>query len=145
MPIKPENRARYPSNWFTEIRPAILERAGDRCEQCKAPNGERICREASGATYMIDTGEVFDANTGEALGQTHLYDYPEGRFITVVLTIGHLDHQPENCDYDNLRAWCQRCHLAYDKDHHAANRRATIAARKASGDLFQEEVPRGGR
>lgn len=140
MPIKAENRARYPANWASEIRPSILARAGDRCEQCKAPNGEKICRAATGATYMVDTGEVFDANTGAALGQTHLVDYPAGRYITIVLTIAHLDHQPENCDPDNLRAWCQRCHLAYDKDHHAANRRATFAARKASGDLFPKET-----
>jgi hypothetical protein len=32
----------------------------------------------------------------------------------VVLTVAHLDHQPENCDPANLRAWCQRCHNAYD-------------------------------
>lgn len=143
MPIKPENRARYPANWSTEIRPAILARAGNRCEQCNAPNGERICREASGATYMIDTGEVFDAGTGEALGQTHLVGYPFGRYVTVVLTIAHLDHQPEHCDPDNLRAWCQRCHLSFDRNHHAESRRATIAARRADGDLFIKEAPHG--
>ncbi len=38
MPIKPENRSRYPKNWATEIRPAILERAGHICERCGAPN-----------------------------------------------------------------------------------------------------------
>ncbi|NJM13727.1 MAG: hypothetical protein HC889_19405 [Synechococcaceae cyanobacterium SM1_2_3] len=30
MPMKPENRARYPRNW-KQIRAAILERAGQRC------------------------------------------------------------------------------------------------------------------
>jgi hypothetical protein len=50
----------------------------------------------------------------------------------VVLTIAHLDHTPENCDPDNLRAWCQRCHLTYDRDHHRQTRRS----RKAIGDLF---------
>lgn len=38
MPIKTENRHRYPPNWRA-IRAAILERAGDRCEQCDVPNG----------------------------------------------------------------------------------------------------------
>jgi 5-methylcytosine-specific restriction endonuclease McrA len=32
----------------------------------------------------------------------------------VVLTIAHLDHNPENCDRDNLRALCQLCHNRYD-------------------------------
>jgi hypothetical protein len=31
MPIKPENRTRYPANW-SEIRAAILARAADCCE-----------------------------------------------------------------------------------------------------------------
>lgn len=28
-----------------------------------------------------------------------------------VLTVDHLDHDPANCDPDNLIALCQRCHL----------------------------------
>jgi 5-methylcytosine-specific restriction endonuclease McrA len=43
----------------------------------------------------------------------------------VVLTVAHLDHTPENCaDPDNLKALCQRCHLRYDREHHAKTRRA---------------------
>lgn len=41
----------------------------------------------------------------------------------VVLTIAHLDHQPENNDDCNLMALCQRCHNRYDADHRAENRR----------------------
>ena len=47
----------------------------------------------------------------------------------VILTIAHLDHTPENCADDNLRAWCQRCHFAYDLPMHIANRKATRWAR----------------
>lgn len=136
MPIRPENRARYPANWSTEIRPSILKRARDCCEKCRAPNGKTICREMSGASYMTMDGMVFDAETGDALGYARGSEYPAGRFVTVVLTIAHLDHQPENCDPGNLRAWCQRCHLRYDQQHHADNAAATRRAKKASGDLF---------
>ena len=38
MPVKPENKALYPANWYTEIRPHILERAGHRCEMCGVEN-----------------------------------------------------------------------------------------------------------
>lgn len=41
----------------------------------------------------------------------------------VVLTVAHMDHQPENCAHSNLRALCQRCHLRYDSRHHANSRR----------------------
>lgn len=46
-----------------------------------------------------------------------------------VLTVAHLDHTPENVEPDNLRAMCQRCHLSYDRDHHAATRAATLATK----------------
>lgn len=34
----PVNYSIYPPNWFTQIRPRILERAGHRCEKCQAAN-----------------------------------------------------------------------------------------------------------
>jgi len=41
----------------------------------------------------------------------------------VVLTIAHLDHTPENCERENLRALCQRCHNRYDAAHRAETRK----------------------
>lgn len=38
-------------------------------------------------------------------------------FTKIVLTVAHLDHQPENCDDDNLKAMCQKCHNNYDRQH----------------------------
>ncbi len=138
MPIKPENRARYPEDW-PAIRAAILERAGHRCEQCKAANHTRIARGAGDDvdTYMTDDAHVYDADNGEYLGRKRMSDYDVLRMVDIVLTIAHLDHTPENRDPANLRAWCQRCHLRYDAQHHATNARATRRARKAVGDLFQ--------
>ena len=37
MPIKPENRARYPKDW-KQIRQRVLERAGNKCEFCGIEN-----------------------------------------------------------------------------------------------------------
>ena len=39
MPIRPENKSRYPKNW-KEIREEILDRAGHKCEECGAVNYE---------------------------------------------------------------------------------------------------------
>lgn len=39
MPIRPENKARYPKDW-NERRRAVLERAGGKCEFCGARNYE---------------------------------------------------------------------------------------------------------
>lgn len=109
MPISPENRARYPKNW-KEIRARILERAGDRCEGSPAyPD----CRAP---------------NFSEIRGLDRRL---------VVLTVAHLDHTPENCDPANLRAWCQRCHLTYDAQHHALNAAKTRRRKLNNQDLFE--------
>lgn len=107
MPIRPENRARYPNNWKV-LRADILFRAGNACEgsprfpDCRAVNYEP------------------HPQTGSK----------------VVLTIAHLDHQPENNEPANLRAWCQRCHLVYDAVQHAANASITRAEKRGQLDLL---------
>lgn len=138
MPIKPENKSRYPSNW-NEIRSAILNRAGHACEKCKVPNGSSIVRGIgeSANTFMDMDGYVFDADSGTRLGRVRHSDYEgTGKWTKIVLTIAHMDHVPENCDMNNLRAWCQRCHLRYDAEHHARNAAITRKSRKAIADLF---------
>ena len=54
----------------------------------------------------------------------------------IVLTVAHLDHTPENCADENLRAWCQRCHNRYDAPVRAAGIKARRRAEKAIGDLI---------
>lgn len=90
MPIKPENRKRYPADW-KQIRRRILDRAGNRCEFCGVENHS-------------------------------LRKNGNGKLVKIVLTIAHLDHTPENCSPDNLRALCQRCHNRYDAKHRAETR-----------------------
>jgi predicted N-acetyltransferase YhbS len=139
MPIKPENRARYPANW-KEIRAAILERAHDCCEQCKVPNGERVARGDGrhADTYQMNDANVYCADTGAHLGRVRMSEYEVKNMVDIVLTIAHLDHVPENCDPANLRALCQRCHLRYDAKHHAETARATRRSRLNNLELFAE-------
>jgi hypothetical protein len=61
----------------------------------------------------------------------------DGHKVTrIVLTTGHLDHTPENCDLSNLRHWCQRCHLHYDRGHHNETAYSTRRARANTAELF---------
>ena len=39
------------------------------------------------------------------------------------LTTAHLDHNPQNCNKDNFKAYCAPCHLRYDAQHHAETRK----------------------
>ena len=101
MPIRPENRSRYPKDW-KRIRASILERANNRCEFCGVEN------------YTMRV----NPKTGKA--------------VKIILTIAHLDHTPENCDPDNLRALCQKCHNAYDAEHRKQTRQQTKSNRQAT-------------
>ncbi|NDV96032.1 hypothetical protein D0T84_14080 [Dysgonomonas sp. 521] len=89
MPIKPENKSRYPKNWKQISEDIRFNRANNRCEGCGAENYK---------PHPITGSKV-------------------------ILTVAHLDHTPENCDYENLKAWCQRCHNTYDQSHRKQTRR----------------------
>lgn len=86
MPIRPENKSRYPKNWKEISEQIRFVRANNRCEVCDAENYK---------PHPITGSKV-------------------------ILTVAHLDHKPENCSEENLKAMCQRCHLRYDSHHHRA-------------------------
>lgn len=111
MPIKAENKKLYPKNW-KQIRQDILKRANNKCEFCGVEN------HAWG--YRDKNGE-FITRSDDIAGKT---------IFQIVLTIAHLDHNPENNNPENLRALCQKCHLNYDKEHHAETRRKTKALKE---------------
>jgi hypothetical protein len=118
MPIRPENRHRYPTDWPT-ISWAIRDgRAGWRCE-CTG-----LCGRPAG--HLAGDGRCRNRQ-GQRTAETG---------ARVVLTVAHLDHTPENCDPANLAAMCQGCHLHYDRDHHAETRAAARAA--AISALYRE-------
>ena len=58
------------------------------------------------------------------------------RPIVIVLTVAHLDHDPANCAPENLRAWCQRHHLAYDQAHHGRTAYSMRRAGLVVAELF---------
>ena len=145
MPIRESEKARYPKDWKA-ISKRIRHMAGDKCQNCAAPNGELIrrgvsyagtalWRRASASAY--ENG--FHADYGHEIPDTGEDTVGWHRPVKVVLTVAHLDHTPENCADDNLRAWCQRCHLRYDADHHRRNSQTTRHAKRASGDLMGDE------
>lgn len=132
MPIDYKN---YPANWKTEIRPAILLRAGNICESCKVPNGKVILRGEWGGVecYQDDDGTIYNANTSEIIGDDYVGEvHPTNKFIKVVLTIAHVDHDITNNEPDNLKAWCQRCHNRHDVGFRKDNRKS----RKGMKPLF---------
>ena len=116
MPI---NYKRYPKNWLSEIRPRIMQRANNTCEQdgCDFRHMEEVWavkrngktqgwfREFEDADKMPKSGEM---KNGKII--------PNPKKVKVILTIAHLDHDEtnENISDDRLKAMCQLCHLRYD-------------------------------
>lgn len=109
MPIRPENVDRYPADWHQISFRIRFARALGRCEcagECRTGHTDRCEARHNGE----------HPRTGSK----------------VVLTVAHLDHTPENSTDDNLRAFCQLCHLAYDTDEHKATAARTRAAETAA-------------
>ncbi|MFE2995042.1 hypothetical protein ACFXG4_08525 [Nocardia sp. NPDC059246] len=110
MPIRPENRRRYPPNWRAISDWVRFSRGQGRCE-CRGECGRPV-------VHLAADGRCHNRHGQRAYGTGS----------PVVLTTAHLDHTPEHCDPDNLRAFCQGCHLHYDREHHAQTRAATERA-----------------
>lgn len=112
----PMNLADYPSNWKNMVL-AVKARAGEivgkryidreaKCEDCGLENHKYYHRLEGNII------KVCHSNWGETCPVCCVNHKP----VLIVLTVAHLDHDPENDDVciTRLRAWCQKCHLAYD-------------------------------
>lgn len=118
MPIKKENRALYPHDWKA-IRAEVLERAGHICEFCRVPNYAIGYRDSCSHFIEVNNSHQSDLDAEEN----------GWKVIKIVLTIAHIDHNPQNNGVPgsrpNLAALCQKCHLNYDVTHHVKNARKT--------------------
>ena len=134
MPIKPENRGRYPSDWKQISERIRFERAQNKCEVCGLVNGLEGYRTSDGTFYSV---EEFAEGYINPKHENELCTKVEKKApVKIVLTVAHLDHQPENCQDDNLKAMCQRCHNRYDSTHRKANARQTRTNKKGQLTLF---------
>lgn len=137
MPIRPENAARYPKNWKTEIVPRIRARSGNRCEctgQCGRHHADVVL--VTGNKGTPERREVIEPNR---CGVWNGYPIDEIEGPKIVLTVMHLNHTPEDCADDNLLHACQGCHNRYDAPVRAAGIKARRREQRASGDLFKCE------
>lgn len=117
MPIRPENRARYPKTWKQMVERA-RERSGNRCEcdgKCGIEHEGGRCNAANHEPHP---------RTGSK----------------VVLTLAHEHGVPlEETSIERMFHACQRCHNRYD----APMRRAGIRERAFADqpDMFKEPHP----
>ena len=140
MPIKPENRSRYPADWPLRSRFIRHYRAKNRCEFCGVPNYALGYRDSDG-TFIPASGNVAMDALGQGIEWTtgkratykearrvcsELNDLPfyKNKWIVIVLTVAHIhDHSPEKCSFLNLAALCQQCHNRHDVEHRKLNKK----------------------
>ena len=134
MPIRAENRDRYPKDWKAISKRIREDRAQGRCE----------CTGECGLThFMLEDGAQVDLPQSLSVWSgpfrctaTNGQPHPVTK-SPVILTVAHKDHRPENCDEANIAAWCQRCHNRYDAPMRRAGIQERARAKKAADDLFQ--------
>jgi hypothetical protein len=125
----PMDRSRYPANW-DQIAREVKDAANWTCEQCG-----RACRR-TGEHPLDFISRIQTNRLSECPVVAEYMEHP----TRWVLTVAHLDHQPENCDRANLRALCAPCHCRYDL---AQMGRKRMLARERAGQLtlLPESLP----
>lgn len=107
MPI---DRKFYPKNW-DEIALQVKQEANWRCQDC-----DRLCR-MPGESLADFCNRVKTARISECRLVRQILDKPN-QFI---LTVAHIDQNPQNNDASNLRALCSVCHLNHDRPYRLHN------------------------
>ena len=104
------NKNQYPENWTDEIRPTILKRDNYKCTSCGVKHRQYVATKKPDKYMFIDPDEVTDfLNNG-------------WKVVRTFLQVAHIDQTPSNCDPDNLKTLCPRCHFVFDKRYNLVKR-----------------------
>ena len=131
----PMNRALYPKNWEAIAR-EIKEAANWTCQQCGRP-----CRRPGESIFELEDriaehhAETWAADLYEEIDDEELGPVAVPKTGRFTLTVAHLNHRPEDCRPENLRALCAPCHCRMDLQAMAA-KRAIALERQGQLNLF---------
>lgn len=143
-------KKRYPHNWRNISARIRFDRAAGRCEWCGKPHGAEVLVGAQGS-WADHSGQWYD-RFGKALPGPapwpacewweHVLqnggEPPQIRLAVVVLQTAHLDHNPANCNDDNLAALCQFCHAEYDASRRVSSSEVTRDLRRGQRVLWKD-------
>ena len=144
-PVHPEGELVYRGPSFEARRKRLLERAGHKCEECRAPDLKPVLRACGWwaeanleASLLMTGGRVNGRRPVELLwhhaklAEPQMLGFP--RFVChwagISLAMVHLDQNPLHNGDDNLAMLCQWDHLHYyEAQHRETRRRRKDAAR----------------
>lgn len=138
MPIPRHLRHLYRGPQYRAFVNALLDRSGNACEQCHAPNRARVWRvnlKAFAGWWWSDSGAAH-APWGAVQPHLEFYAFIEAypnanwRGVKIVLTAAHLNRVAGDDRLENGKMLCQWCHLNYDRPVHLVHSRDTRCNRK---------------
>lgn len=141
----PCDMSKYPKNW-RQTRKRILERAGNKCEQCDIPNhsyGFRFTVDETdphtGRQYKAGDFYLLGTDYKDSLNQDRMIAESAGyKIIEIVCTVAHLiEDGPIDCSDLDLKLLCQRCHNRLDARMRARHRKSKWFGQKAVAPLFE--------
>ncbi|RZT46432.1 hypothetical protein EV283_3380 [Sphingomonas sp. BK036] len=143
MLIRPEHCWLYPIDWRELSQLVRFRRAKRRCDHCHRPHGKVVVHLGDGR-WWDPNRSIWRDGRGRRVRLPGDNIIASIRSTRVVLACAHLDHDPTNSAQYNLAALCQRCHRVHDATEHRRRRWSNAFRRRARGDLFAGDYPRGG-
>lgn len=134
MPISRLRLQGYPADW-PAIAQAVKERAHWHCQGCAVRHGAWGSRDRGGRFLEVDPAHMARLGHGKPPFRRRLSRGGFVRVFEVVLAAAHLNQTPSDCEPSNLRAYCQKCHLAHDLQQHLRNADRTRRAGMGTLDL----------
>jgi hypothetical protein len=135
MPIRAALRPLYPAEWRELSRHVRFVRAKGLCQNCGRPHLVTV-RCLPDGRWFDEKDVRWRSGRGRPASWPDLVEVIDVKTTRVVLAAAHLDNNPSHNRFRNLRAFCQRCHMIHDREHHRMQRWITYRHRLAMGDLF---------
>lgn len=108
------NRHKYHPNWEDIIRPEILKRDNYKCQECGVKHRGLYLVQENNKLLEIDKEEYVEALRNNE------------KVKKIFLQVAHLDHNPKNNNYENLKSLCPSCHFANDRAINQIKRKSKI-------------------
>lgn len=111
-------KRKWPSTFETVLKPLLLSKASNKCQQCNIPNGIVIIRGKYNKqpVYQTSNGFVYDQINFKYLASLDFGSVTNFfKLVKIRLCFAPKDKDPNNFDENNLIVLCPTCSSKYSK------------------------------